>query len=203
MQKKSDQLEPLYYALTKAQQAETVETAIEHILEFYIPVLKLIEENWRERTEDFRVLKNLATEHTSLDSFLENLALDPPNDSVAVMGNSDNGQDSSNDKVTISTIHSAKGLEWPVVFVNSLVDGITPHHRSLDDFEALEEERKLFYVACSRAKTQLYLTAPNYFSSYSGYFDKPSRFIAELSADEVTVETTRRTMIEDDDPIWW
>jgi DNA helicase-2/ATP-dependent DNA helicase PcrA len=201
--KKSNQLEPLYHALTKAQQAESVETAIEHILEFYIPVLKLIEENWRERTEDFRVLKNLATEHTSLDSFLENLALDPPNDSVAVMGNSDNGQDSSNDKVTISTIHSAKGLEWPVVFVNSLVDGITPHHRSLDDFEALEEERKLFYVACSRAKTQLYLTAPNYFSSYSGYFDKPSRFIAELSANEVTVETTRRTMIEDDDPIWW
>ncbi|WP_114700918.1 ATP-dependent helicase [Psychrobacter proteolyticus] len=201
--KKSDQLEPLYHALTKAQQAESVETAIEHILEFYIPVLKLIEENWRERTEDFRVLKNLATEHTSLDSFLENLALDPPNDSVAVMGNLDNGQDSSNDKVTISTIHSAKGLEWPVVFVNSLVDGITPHHRSLDDFEALEEERKLFYVACSRAKTQLYLTAPNYFSSYSGYFDKPSRFIAELSANEVSVETTRRTMIEDDDPIWW
>ncbi|WP_379544050.1 ATP-dependent helicase [Psychrobacter sp. R86515] len=201
--KKSDQLEPLYHALAKAQQAESVETAIEHILEFYIPVLKLIEDNWRERTEDFRVLKNLATEHTSLDSFLENLALDPPNDSVAVMGNLDNGQDSSNDKVTISTIHSAKGLEWPVVFVNSLVDGITPHHRSLDDFEALEEERKLFYVACSRAKTQLYLTAPNYFSSYSGYFDKPSRFIAELSADEVTVETTRRTMIEDDDPIWW
>ncbi|WP_201508002.1 ATP-dependent helicase [Psychrobacter proteolyticus] len=201
--KKSDQLEPLYHALTKAQQAESVETAIEHILEFYIPVLKLIEENWRERTEDFRVLKNLATEHTSLDSFLENLALDPPNDSVAVMGNLDNGQDSSNDKVTISTIHSAKGLEWPVVFVNSLVDGITPHHRSLDDFEALEEERKLFYVACSRAKTQLYLTAPNYFSSYSGYFDKPSRFIAEQSANEVSVETTRRTMIEDDDPIWW
>ncbi|QOD13607.1 ATP-dependent helicase [Psychrobacter sp. 28M-43] len=201
--KKSNQLEPLYHALTKAQQAESVETAIEHILEFYIPVLKLIEENWRERTEDFRVLKNLATEHTSLDSFLENLALDPPNDSVAVMDNSDNGQDSSNDKVTISTIHSAKGLEWPVVFVNSLVDGITPHHRSLDDFEALEEERKLFYVACSRAKTQLYLTAPNYFSSYSGYFDKPSRFIAELSADEVTVETTRRIMIEDDDPVWW
>ena len=169
--------------------------------EFYIPVLKLIEDNWRERTEDFRVLKNLATEHTSLDSFLENLALDPPNDSVAVMESADDGQ--STDKVTISTIHSAKGLEWPVVFVNSLVDGITPHHRSLDDFEALEEERKLFYVACSRAKTQLYLTAPNYFSSYSGYFDMASRFIAELSADEVTVETVKSPIKENDDPIWW
>ncbi|GAA0797142.1 ATP-dependent helicase [Psychrobacter piscatorii] len=199
--KKSDQLKPLYHTLTNAQQAETVETAIEHILEFYIPVLKLIEDNWRERTEDFRVLKNLATEHTSLDSFLENLALDPPNDSVAVMGSSEDEQ--SNDKVTISTIHSAKGLEWPVVFVNSLVDGITPHHRSLDDFEALEEERKLFYVACSRAKTQLYLTAPNYFSSYSGYFDMASRFIAELSADEVTVETTKLPVMDNDDPMWW
>jgi len=201
--KKSEQLEPLYHTLTKANQAESVDTVIEHILEFYIPVLKTVEENWRERSEDFRVLKNLATEHTSLDSFLENLALDPPNDSVAVMNNLDNEQDSSNDKVTISTIHSAKGLEWPIVFVNSLVDGMTPHHRSLDDFEELEEERKLFYVACSRAKSQLYLTAPDYFASYSGYFDKPSRFIAELSADEVTVETTRQTMSKDDDPIWW
>lgn len=145
------------------------------------------------------MLKNLATEHNSLDDFLENLALDPPNDSVAAI---DKPQDDDKDKVTISTIHSAKGLEWPVVFINSLVDGITPHHRSLDDFEELEEERKLFYVACSRAKTRLYLTAPDYFASYSGYFDKPSRFIAELSADEVTVET-KKSIRESDDPVWW
>ncbi|MGP5223261.1 ATP-dependent helicase [Psychrobacter aquimaris] len=202
--KKSEQLEPLYNALNKASQAESVETIIERILEFYIPVLKTIEENWRERSEDFRVLKNLAIEHSSLDSFLENLALDPPNDSVATTSQPDeNGSDNDSDKVTISTIHSAKGLEWPVVFVNSLVDGITPHHRSLDDFEELEEERKLFYVACSRAKTRLYLTAPDYFASYSGYFDKPSRFIAELSADEVTVETIKKSIRESDDPMWW
>lgn len=146
------------------------------------------------------MLKNLAIEHSSLDNFLENLALDPPNDSVAAM---DKPEDNDTDKVTISTIHSAKGLEWPVVFVNSLVDGITPHYRSLDDFEELEEERKLFYVACSRAKSRLYLTAPDYFASYSGYFDKPSRFIAELSADEVTVETSKQVREESDDPVWW
>ena len=198
--KKSPELEPLHAALSKAQQAESVETIIELILAFYIPILKTIEENWRERSEDFRVLKNLATEHSSLDSFLENLALDPPNDSVAMTSQP---QEENKDKVTISTIHSAKGLEWPVVFVNSLVDGITPHHRSLDDFEELEEERKLFYVACSRAKTRLYLTAPDYFSSYSGYFDKPSRFIAELSADKVTVETNKQHIDENDDPVWW
>ena len=198
--KKSTQLEPLYNTLTKANQAESVETVIECVLAFYIPILKTIEENWRERNEDFRVLKNLAIEHSSLDNFLENLALDPPNDSVAAM---DKPEDNDTDKVTISTIHSAKGLEWPVVFVNSLVDGITPHYRSLDDFEELEEERKLFYVACSRAKSRLYLTAPDYFASYSGYFDKPSRFIAELSADEVTVDIAKHPSLENDDPVWW
>lgn len=200
--KKSEQLEPLYHTLTKANQAESVETIIEHVLEFYVPILKTLEENWRERNEDFRVLKNLATEYSSLDNFLENLALDPPNDSVATTSQP---EENDKDKVTISTIHSAKGLEWPVVFVNSLVDGITPHHRSLDDFEELEEERKLFYVACSRAKTRLYLTAPDYFASYSGYFDKPSRFIAELSADEVEVKRFRKSleMLASDDPVWW
>lgn len=200
--KKSAQLESLYTVLTKASQAESVETVIEDILEFYIPLLKTIEENWRERSEDFRVLKNLAREHSSLDNFLENLALDPPNDSVAAM---DKPDENDNDKVTISTIHSSKGLEWPIVFVNSLVDGMTPHHRSIDDFEELEEERKLFYVACSRAKTRLYLTAPDYFASYSGYFDKPSRFIAELSADKVDVETDKKGLekLASEDPVWW
>ena len=200
--KKSTQLEPLYQMLTKASQAESVEAIIELILEFYIPVLKINEDNWRERSEDFRVLKNLATEHDSLDKFLENLALDPPNDSVATAGELEQGEE-NNDKVTISTIHSAKGLEWPVVFVNSLVDGMTPHYRSLSDFEELEEERKLFYVACSRAKSRLFLTAPDYFSSYSGYFDKVSRFIAEVPADKITVLTVKQPIDESDDPVWW
>ena len=200
--KKSPHLKSLHATLIKASQAKSVEMVIELILEFYIPVLKTIEENWRERSEDFRVLKNLATEYDSLDKFLENLALDPPNDSVAT---TDKPEDDDKDKVTISTIHSAKGLEWPVVFVNSLVDGMTPHYRSLSDFEELEEERKLFYVACSRAKSRLFLTAPDYFSSYSGYFDKPSRFIAELPADKLMVETSKSLLetLESEDPIWW
>ena len=204
--KKSPHLKSLHATLTKASQAASVEMVIELILEFYIPVLKTIEENWRERSEDFRVLKNLATEYDSLDKFLENLALDPPNDSVATAGEpmqGEEGIDKNRDKVTISTIHSAKGLEWPVVFVNSLVDGMTPHYRSLSDFEELEEERKLFYVACSRAKSRLFLTAPDYFSSYSGYFDKVSRFIAELPADKLTVETSKKSINESEDPIWW
>lgn len=175
--KKSEQLEPLYQTLHTAQQKENIAEILDIILDFYTPVLQLLEENWKERAEDFRVLQNLAKEHNRIDSFLESLALDPPNDSVATQ---DNAQQSDDDVVTISTIHSSKGLEWQAVFVNTLIDGMMPHHRSCQDFEELEEERKLFYVACSRAKTRLFLSAPNYLSSYSGYFDKVSRFVAEV-----------------------
>jgi len=205
LNKNKEQLIELYEVLIKAGQQTTVADTLDILIEFYLPVLKTVEDNWRERAEDFRVLKNLAQEHNSLDNFLENLALDPPNDSVATLT-----QPEQKDKnaVTISTIHSAKGLEWPVVFVNALVDGLMPHHRSVAEFEELEEERKLFYVACSRAKTHLYLTAPDYFSSFAGYFDKVSRFISEVSKDTVQVDFTtnlkiKRHKTKSNEPDWW
>ncbi len=205
LNKNKEQLIELYEVLIKAGKQTTVADTLDVLIEFYLPVLKTIEDNWRERAEDFRVLKNLAQEHSSLDNFLENLALDPPNDSVATLTQP---EQKDKDAVTISTIHSAKGLEWPVVFVNALVDGLMPHHRSVDEFEELEEERKLFYVACSRAKTHLYLTAPDYFSSFAGYFDKVSRFISEVSKDTIQVDFTtnlkmNRHKPKSNEPDWW
>lgn len=205
LNKNKEQLIELYDVLIKADQQTTVADTLDVLIEFYLPVLKTVEDNWRERAEDFRVLKNLAQEHSSLDNFLENLALDPPNDSVATLTQP---EQKDKDAVTISTIHSAKGLEWPVVFVNALVDGLMPHHRSVAEFEELEEERKLFYVACSRAKTQLYLTAPDYFSSFAGYFDKVSRFISEVSKDTIHVDFTtnlkmNRHKPKYSEPDWW
>jgi len=205
LNKNKEQLIELYDVLIKAGQQTTVADTLDILIEFYLPVLKTVEDNWRERAEDFRVLKNLAQEHSSLDNFLENLALDPPNDSVATLTQP---EQKDKDAVTISTIHSAKGLEWPVVFVNALVDGLMPHHRSVSEFEELEEERKLFYVACSRAKTHLYLTAPDYFSSFAGYFDKVSRFISEVSKDTIQVDFTtnlkmNRHKPKSNEPDWW
>ena len=205
LNKKNPQIIELHQVLIKAQQQTSVAEVLELLIDFYFPILKMIEDNWRERAEDFRVLKNLAREHSSLDNFLENLALDPPNDSVAVMADPEK---KDTDAVTITTIHSAKGLEWPVVFVNALVDGLMPHHRSMAEFEELEEERKLFYVACSRAKTHLYLTAPDYFSSFAGYFDKVSRFISEVPQDTVDVDIKTAQKLADsqnhpDEPEWW
>ena len=205
LNKNKEQLIELYEVLIKADQQTTVADTLDVLIEFYLPVLKTVEDNWRERAEDFRVLKNLAQEHSSLDNFLENLALDPPNDSVATLTQP---EQKDKDAVTISTIHSAKGLEWPVVFVNALVDGLMPHHRSIAEFEKLEEERKLFYVACSRAKTHLYLTAPDYFSSFAGYFDKVSRFISEVSKDTIHIDFTtnlkmNRHKSKPNEPDWW
>lgn len=205
LNKNKEQLIELYDVLIKAGQQDTVADTLDILIEFYLPVLKTVEDNWRERAEDFRVLKNLAQEHSSLDNFLENLALDPPNDSVATLTQP---QQKDKDAVTISTIHSAKGLEWPVVFVNALVDGLMPHHRSVAEFEELEEERKLFYVACSRAKNHLYLTAPDYFSSFAGYFDKVSRFISEVSKNTIQVDFTTNLKMDrhkpkSNEPDWW
>ena len=86
------------------------------------------------------------------------------------------------------TMHSAKGLEWPIVFVNSLVDGMTPHHRSLDDFEELEEERRLCYVGMTRAESTLVLTSAarrRVFGEYQS--TEPSRFFDEIPDELVTI----------------
>ena len=74
------------------------------------------------------------------------------------------------------------------VFIISLIDGAVPHYRSFNDYEKLEEERKLFYVACSRAKENLYLTAPSYYNTYAAYFDKISRFITEVDKNKYVVK---------------
>ena len=89
--------------------------------------------------------------------------------------------DQSNDRVTLMTLHTAKGLEYPVVLITGLEEGLLPHFRSISDSQQLEEERRLFYVGITRAKSRLYLS-----SAYSRrYFGKdqrsnPSRFLGEL-----------------------
>ena len=174
--RKNENIKLLYESLNEAKKSNSLVNAFDIIEKYYMPILKKIEEDWKTRIEDFKVLKRLCSEYNSLENFLSNLALDPPNDTKAVLTSAKPDEHA----VTISTIHSAKGLEWNTVFVISLIDGAVPHYKSLEDFEQLEEERKLFYVACSRAKENLYLTAPSYFATYAAFFDKKSRFIGEV-----------------------
>ncbi len=111
-----------------------------------------------------------AAEHTSLSEFLQEVAL----------MSGDTTDDDDRDQVQLLTIHAAKGLEWPIVFVCGLEEGTLPHERSLVTPEGIEEERRLCYVALTRAAERLYLSWAA--GRNRGQVLKPSRFLGEIEA---------------------
>ena len=131
--------------------------------------------NYDLRREDLNTLANFSRQYESAQAFLDQLALLTTMDSNAA--NTD-----EQDRVTLSSVHQAKGLEWKVVFVIWLADGKFPTGRSLENPEAIEEERRLFYVAVTRAKDELYLSYPcmSFNSGYGDPLQRPSRFLAEI-----------------------
>ena len=90
-------------------------------------------------------------------------------------------KESEQDLLVLSTIHSAKGLEWHTVFVIWLAEGRFPSMYAVDDEESLEEELRLLYVATTRAKQNLYLSYPAYDNQWGNYFSRPSRFLEGIS----------------------
>lgn len=116
----------------------------------------------------------------TLQEYLEEIALVTDLDSY----------DRSLDRVTLMTLHSAKGLEFPVVFMSGMEDGLFPHDRS--GGEDLEEERRLCYVGMTRAMEQLYLTHARRRRIYGSYqYNPPSRFLAEIPAELLAGQTQR------------
>jgi DNA helicase-2/ATP-dependent DNA helicase PcrA len=116
----------------------------------------------KKRARDLDSLPLLAERHASLASLLDELALDPPQVADAV-------EDDADDEVlTLSTIHSAKGLEWEAVALLQLADGAFPSATALEDDEALEEERRLLYVAVTRARRGLAMVAPRFVHGWGG-----------------------------------
>jgi len=166
--------------LSKASQPTySLTQKIEHIRDYYAPLLKAREEDYLHRMQDVEVLVDLSRKYKSLDRFLSDFALDPPSKRVADQTTPliDEGEEAG--KITISTVHSAKGLEWYAVFIPHALDGMFPSNRATD-IEEMEEERRLFYVACSRAKEELYITMPRNIFSYDAFFHLPSRFLIEI-----------------------
>jgi len=128
--------------------------AVEMVVQYYDPVLKEKYDDFPGRAKDLEQLGPMAGRYRRLRPFLDDLVMEPPNSSR------DLDARDRNDWLTLSTVHSAKGLEWPVVFVIWLVDGYFPSARAYASEEALEEERRLLYVASTRAKDQLILCYP-------------------------------------------
>ncbi len=108
-------------------------------------------------------------------------------DQAALVSNGDN-QDTSEGGVTLMTLHSAKGLEFPVVFLTGMEEGLFPHSRALTDHSQMEEERRLCYVGMTRAKERLYLLSAVSRRLYGQtHWNGPSRFIKELPKESVTI----------------
>jgi len=131
------------------------------------------------RVDDIQQLANYSAKFISLEGFLSELSL-MTNMTEASDTKPD---DTDGEKVILSSIHQAKGLEWSAVFMIWCADGMLPLSRSLNDREGEEEERRLFYVATTRAKDQLYLCYPevSYARGIGSMNQIPSRFIREVS----------------------
>lgn len=131
------------------------------------------------RMENVKELRSVAEEFPSLPEFLENVSL--IQQETLPNGKKVNEEDSNRERVILMTLHAAKGLEFPVVFMVGLEEGLFPHSRSLLERTELEEERRLCYVGVTRAKDILYLTFCRrrlYFGSRQA--NMPSRFLAEI-----------------------
>jgi len=155
------------------------EEQLEQVLRYYDPHLKRIHrDDYPKRLKDLEHMVSIAARYRELEVLLTDMALEPPADSVGDVL----AVDEPEGVLTLSTIHSAKGLEWHSVFVLWAVDGRFPSVYSMHDDDALEEERRLMYVATTRAKQNLFLTYPiNMYDRAAGMvLSKPSRFLDDV-----------------------
>jgi len=150
----------------------------QEILQYYDPIFRSRYDDWMKRQKDLEMFLAITERYRSVSSLLTDLALEPPNESVSDIVPP--GKDE--ECLVLSTIHSAKGLEWHSVFIIYAIDGRFPTSRAAESDEELEEERRLMYVACTRAKENLFITYPvNIYDRESGkVLSKPSRFIEGL-----------------------
>ncbi len=129
--------------------------AVSTLCDYYLPILEARYDDYPRRIGDIEALRGIAMGYRSAERFLLDLvAIEPPEDGV--LQREDLKLDTP--PLTLSTIHSAKGLEWQVVFIMGVADGHIPISYSQISEEDLEEERRLLYVAITRAKEELYLT---------------------------------------------
>jgi DNA helicase-2/ATP-dependent DNA helicase PcrA len=154
--------------------SEMITSIVEAIYDDYA---KVNFTNYELRREDLNQLAAFSRQFKDVHEFLAQLALISNIDAEAAPN-----QTADKEAVNLSTVHQAKGLEFHTVFVIWLTDGMFPSARSLDSRDNLEEERRLFYVAITRAKDELYLAYPHMRlnAGYGDVFQRPSRFLSEI-----------------------
>ncbi len=160
-----------YREALKAERTAEAEARLENLEELVAASEEFIATHQAEAPED-----------AGLEAFLDSIALVADTDEF----------DPEAGGVTLMTLHSAKGLEFPVVFLTGMEEGVFPHSRSMEDAEELEEERRLCYVGLTRAKHRLYLSYALH-RRIQGYgVAEPSRFLLEIPEEQLTLLNTRR-----------
>ena len=149
------------------------------IKEYYKPILERKDESSSKSLLDIEVFQEFAEGYNDLEEMLTDFSLNPFADKFAdkITPSVDETEEKP---VTLTTIHSSKGLEWGVVFLPHSLDGLFPSSKSMGDIEELEEENRVFYVATTRAKDRLYVTMPSNLFSNGNFYSLPSRFLVKI-----------------------
>jgi len=152
---------------------------LERLTAYYEPILRRIYyDDYPKRLKDLEQLAVITNNYESLEALLADMVLEPPEAGASDAAMSDR----DTERLTLSTIHSAKGLEWHTVFIISLAEGRFPSSYACESDEAIEEERRLMYVAVTRAKETLFLSYPvsTYTPKDGRIMARPSRFINDI-----------------------
>jgi DNA helicase II / ATP-dependent DNA helicase PcrA len=175
-------LKTLAQVLQYASEAERPAEQTQYLMQYYAPILKRNHpEDHPKRLKDLEHFQGITDRYRSLERLLADMALEPPNDSVAGVL----AVDPDEGPVVLSTIHSAKGLEWHSVFIIWALEGRFPSFYNITTEEEIEEERRLLYVAATRAKENLFISYPIkiFDRGLRMVLSRPSQFIEGISED--------------------
>ena len=150
-------LRTLAQVLEVCREGERPAEKAQYLMQYYVPILKRkYPEDYPKRLRDMEHFQGMTERYRNLERLLSDMALEPPTESVdGVLA-----VDPDEGPLVLSTIHSAKGLEWHSVFIIWALEGRFPSYYNIDTEEELEEERRLLYVAATRAKENLFITYP-------------------------------------------
>jgi DNA helicase-2/ATP-dependent DNA helicase PcrA len=175
-------LKTLSQVLQAATEGASPAEQAEYLLQYYVPILKRNHpEDHPKRLKDLEHFYGIIERYRSLERLLTDMALEPPTDSVAGVL----AVDPDEGPLVLSTIHSAKGLEWHSVFIIWALEGRFPSFYNIKSNQELEEERRLLYVAATRAKENLFVTYPIkiFDRGLRMVLSRPSQFIEGISED--------------------
>jgi len=190
---------PLFLALMnllspRKSKSLALQAEIHHARVFYAPLLEQKFDDAFIRMRDLEQLEQMAARFESRSQFLNEMLLDPPNSTQAFAGDPILDED----YLTLSTIHSAKGLEWDAVYVLHAADGNIPADLATESPAQIEEERRLFYVALTRAKSNLYVMHPQRYYFHAHHrsdmhsYSQRTRFIPDELLSQFNQVTTAK-----------